>query len=168
MVRRRLEIAHAHFINVFSMISDALRQAACGRESPRRAQDGPGERPAGRRGGCRITLLQLFYSLFMMSIHPALWLIVLALDRIPIWRCTKSTIIIVFWRRPCRKSSPNASRSSGRPSHYICSVWRLLRSHTVDGATCTSGARRKRRFALRMYVFLRKYKHRRGASELGR
>ena len=71
LVRRRPELAHVHFIS----ISDALRQAAWGRESLRGAPDGTGERPAGRRGGCRIVILQLFYSVFMMSVYPALWLI---------------------------------------------------------------------------------------------
>ena len=54
---------------------DALRQAVWGREGPRGAPDGPGERPAGRRGGCRIAFLLLFYSVFMMSVYPAPWLI---------------------------------------------------------------------------------------------
>ena len=42
---------------------------------PKRALDGPGERPAGRRGGCRVTFLLGVYNVSMVSVLPALWLI---------------------------------------------------------------------------------------------
>ena len=56
------------------MIFDALAEADWGREVPRGAQDGPGERPSGRRGGCRIRFSHGFYRVFMISVHPAFWI----------------------------------------------------------------------------------------------
>ena len=79
----------------------ALPKADWGMEGPRRAQDGPGKRPAGRRGGCIITFLQLFYSVFMMSVYPALWLIDFALTGYQHWEVRKTTIFLVFWCRAC-------------------------------------------------------------------
>ena len=55
------------FCNDFYVLADV----DLGREGPRGAQDGPGERPAGRRGGCRITFSLWFYSGFTISKHPA-------------------------------------------------------------------------------------------------
>ena len=53
----------------------ALPKADWGMEGPSRAQAGPGERPAGRRGGCNIAILWLFYRIFVMSVYLALLLI---------------------------------------------------------------------------------------------
>ena len=110
-----------HLIQILSQVK---RVQPPPREGPRRAQDGPGERPAGRRGGCRISILQLFYSVFMMSVYPALRLMELTLEGCQHREVRQTIIFIVFWRCPCRKSSPNSSQSaSERPNHYICLLY---------------------------------------------
>ena len=67
----------------------------------------------------------MFYSVFVHAMQFALLLIELAVKGCQHREDRQTIIFIVFWRCPCRKSSPNSSQSaSGRPKHYIYSVWR--------------------------------------------
>ena len=87
---RGLHAAQTIIIILFGNSSGGRFAFLCaGSEGPRGAQDGPGERPAGRHGSCGITLLLLFYMVFMMSVYKASWLIALALERVRIGRCVK-------------------------------------------------------------------------------
>ena len=45
-----------------------------------RAPDGPGEAPAGLRGGRKMLFFMCFYDVFTFPMHLASWLTLLALD----------------------------------------------------------------------------------------